>query len=71
MIVEAESQRVYEVEVCSVAGESSTNGFEELKDAIFVDYIAVRDVKYAIVGVSTESTEEMVQGERFSKSLGP
>ena len=70
MITEGESQRVDGIEKGSVAGESSANGFEELKDAIFVDHTAVRDVKYAIVGVSAERTEEMVQGERFSKSMG-
>ena len=63
MITEGESQRVDGVEKGRVRREGGANGFKQLECAIFVGHTAVRDVKYAIVGVSAENTEEMVQGE--------
>jgi len=70
VIGKGECQRVNLVQKFLVESESCGNGFEQFEEAIIVDHMAVRNVKYAVIGVSTENTEEMVRGERFSKSLG-
>ena len=41
-----------------------------LEGAILGNETAVGDVKYTIIGVSAKNAEEMIQGERFSESMG-